>query len=85
MPRRFIVTYDYTETVRGEPRRFAHESVIEADDLNSATRLALEYFETTAERSQVGWSRILSRFEVVPAPRGAVAKGGRRIDPETQV
>ena len=37
MPSRFIATYEYTETVRGEPRDFIHETMIEAEDLNSAT------------------------------------------------
>ena len=47
---------------------------------NSANRLALDYFEALAIKSQVGWTRILRRVEVAPAKPDAVAKGGRRIE-----
>lgn len=85
MPRRYIATYEYTETVRGEPRDFVHESMIEADDLNSANRVALHYFESLAIKSQVGWTRILRRVEVAAAKPGAVAKGGRRVERERSI
>jgi len=85
MPRRYIATYEYTETVRGEPRDFVHETMFEAEDLSGANRLALEHFEAMAIRSQVGWTRILRRVEVAAAKPGAVAKGGRRVERERSV
>jgi len=85
MPNRYIATYEYTETVKGEPRDFVHETMIEAVDLNAANQLALHHFEELARQSGVGWTRILSRFEVKAAPRGAVAQGGRRVYREREL
>jgi len=85
MTRRYLVTYEYTETVHGEPRDFVHETMIEAEDLNSANRLALEHFESLAMRSQVGWTRVLRRVEVATAKPDAVPKGGRRVDRERSI
>jgi len=85
MPRRYIATYEYTETVRGEPRDFIHETIIEAEDLNSANRFAIDYFESLAIKSQVGWTRVLRRVEVATAKPDAVAKGGRRVERERTV
>jgi hypothetical protein len=85
MPRRYLVTYEYTETVRGEPRDFIHETMIEAEDLHSANRFALDYFESLAIRSQVGWTRVLQRVEVTTAKPDAVAQGGRRVERERSI
>jgi hypothetical protein len=82
MRQRYIVTYEYSESIKGERRDFVHETMFEASDLLSANRAAKNHFEELARESWVGWRRTLHRFEVKAAPLGAVARGGRRIYPE---
>ena len=45
MPRRYIATYEYCETIKGERRDFVHESMFEAPDLLAAKSAAFR--ETT--------------------------------------
>lgn len=85
MVRRFVATYEYTETVRGEPRDFVHETIVEAANENAAHVVALLHFEKLAALSSVGWTRILNRCGIVAAPRGATAEGGRRVEREQGV
>jgi hypothetical protein len=80
--RRYVARYVYTEVVRGEPRRFEHETIVEAPNLAAAHGYALLHFEHLARTSGVGWTRTLERCDVVPAKQGAVAKGGRRAEPD---
>jgi len=85
MPRRYVANYEYTEVVHGKPRRFMHETILEAASANAAYARALEHFEQLARTSGVGWQRTLERCEIAPAKRGAVAKGGRRVQEEPDV
>ena len=80
MPK-YLATYEYTETVRGKPRRFVHESIVEAASDKDAHSAALDYFHELGRESGVGWRRALNRCAVTPAPRGAVARGGWRVEP----
>jgi len=82
MPRRYVANYEYTEIVHGKPRRFMHETILEATNANDAYANALEHFQQLARTSGVGWQRTLERCEVAPAKRGMVAKGGRRLQSE---
>ena len=82
MPRRYVANYEYTEVVHGKPRRFTHETILEAANPDEAYANALENFQQLARTSGVGWQRTLERCEVAPAKRGAVAKGGRRLQSE---
>jgi len=84
MPRRYVANYEYTEVVHGKPRRFMHETIVEAADANEAYAGALSHFQQLARTSGVGWTRTLERCEVAPAKRGAVAKGGRRLQSEQE-
>ncbi len=85
MLRRFVVTYEYTETVRGEPREFDHETMIEAANENAAHVVALQHFEELASLSSVGWTRVLNRCGIVAARRGAVAEGGKRVSRDREL
>ena len=85
MPRRYVANYEYTEIVHGKPRRFMHETILEAASANAAYARALEHFEQLARTSGVGWQRTLEVCKVEPAKRGAVAKGGRRVQEEPDV
>jgi hypothetical protein len=79
--RRYLATYEYTETVKGEERTFVHESIIEVGDGRDAHAAAVEYFDSMGRASQIGWGRVLKSCAVKPAPRGAMPKGGTRIEP----
>ena len=85
MPRRYVANYEYTEIVHGKPRRFMHETILEAANANTAYARALEHFEQLARTSGVGWQRTLLGCEVKPAKKEAVAKGGRRLQEEPDV
>ena len=85
MPRRYLATYEYSETIRGERRDFVHESMFEAPDLLAATSAAQSHFDDLTRESGVGWKRVLNRVEVKLAPQGAVAQGGRRVERERSV
>ncbi|HEX4825844.1 MAG TPA: hypothetical protein VFV19_16200 [Candidatus Polarisedimenticolaceae bacterium] len=86
MLRRFVVTYDYIETVRGEQRRFNHETLIEARDESDAHVRAVRYFGSSQLQSQVGWARQLVSCKVEPAEPGKPTRAGERVmwtpDPE---
>ena len=77
--RRFVATYEYTRIVSGEPREFTHEAVIEADDHDSATELALAHFVELDRQRGAGWSRVLNKCEVAAAPVEAMATGSGRV------
>jgi hypothetical protein len=79
MLRRYVATYEYIEIVEGEPREFAHETIIEAADKDAAMELAHRHFQELALQSGVGWNRVLNRYGVVTAPHDAVATGERMI------
>jgi len=85
MPRRYIATYEYCETIKGERRDFVHESMFEAPDLLAAKSAAQSHFDNLTRESGVGWKRVLNRVEVKLAPRGAVAKGGKRVERERSI
>ena len=85
MPRRYVANYEYTEVVHGKPRRFMHETILEATNANAAYARALEHFEQLARTSGVGWQRNLESCKVKPAKSGAVATGGRRLQEEPDV
>jgi hypothetical protein len=82
MLRKYLATYEYTETVQGKARSFVHESIIEAASDQDAHAAALDYFDAMSRVSGVGWRRALDRCAVTPAPKGAMAKGGRRVEIE---
>jgi len=79
MTRRYIATYEYTESVHGKERDFVHETIIEAPGPAVAYRQAVSHFDALARDSSVGWMRVLTSCKIAEAPRGAVAKGGKRI------
>jgi hypothetical protein len=79
MARRFLATFEYTEFVEGEPRRFVHETIIEALSQNTARAEALGHFETLARQSSVGWARVLNRCTIAPVPGDTIDKGGRHV------
>jgi hypothetical protein len=85
MTRRYIATYDYTETVRGKSRDFVHETIIEADNQSAAHRRAVNHFDDLARESSVGWTRVLNRCAIAAAPSGAVVKGGKRIYKDSEL
>jgi hypothetical protein len=76
MPRRYVATYEYSEVVRGEPRDFIHETVLEAADLDAAKQRANRYFEELSFVSGVGWRRVLHRWKIAEAPHDAVITAG---------
>ena len=82
MLRKYLATYEYSEVVKGKRRHFVHESIVEAPSDKDAHSAALEYFYELGRKSGVGWMRSLSRCAVTAAPRGAVARGGRRVEVE---
>ena len=65
MLRRYFATYEYTEIVMGEPRDFAHETILEAADLNAAKLRANRYFDEFNVLSGLGWKRVLNRWKIV--------------------
>ena len=85
MPRRYLVTYEYTETVQGQPREFVHETIVEAGSSEAAHARALKHFEDLARQSNVGWRRVLNRCAVAPAPRGGTDSSGRHVVREPEV
>lgn len=83
MLRRYIATFEYVETVRGEPRTFQHESAIEAKDEIAAYDKAVIYFAGLQVSSGVGWLRELRSCRIAAAAPGVAPRGGQRvIDPE---
>ena len=83
MLHRYIATFEYVETVRGEARTFRHESEIEAKDEIAAYDKALIYFASLQVASGVGWLRELRSCRVAAAAPGVAARGGQRVvDPE---
>ena len=85
MPRRYVATYDYTETVRGKSREFVHETIIEAENPSAAYKSAVSHFDELARDSSVGWTRVLNRCAVTAAPTGAAAKSGKPIYKEPEL
>jgi hypothetical protein len=79
MLRRFLVTYEYVETVRGEPRRFNHETLIDARDEADAHLRALQHFGSSQLQSQVGWARQLVSCKVEPAVPGKPTRAGDKV------
>ena len=67
----YRVTYEYAEFVRGESRRFLHQTVVEADGLEGAHAAAIAHFDQLEGHSGVGWRRMLVRCLVtqVETPR----------------
>ena len=86
MSRRYIAKYVYTEVVRGEPRRFEHESIVEAPNLAAAHGMAHLHFENLARTSGARWCRrSRARWRGAGDGRsriGTWAPSGRRKSPE---
>jgi hypothetical protein len=85
MLRRYIATYEYTETVKGKDREFVHETIIEATDQAAAYKRAVRHFDDLARDSGVGWMRVLNSCAIETAPPDAVAKGGKRVHREGEL
>jgi hypothetical protein len=60
----FVVTYEYSEVVGAEVRKFVHEMRIQAQALEAAHAAALDHFDYLGSHTGVGWTRTLERCRV---------------------